>query len=126
MHLEDIACPDTVAESGANQVARRYCSSALYAHSVMSPSEDPQEDVEGHLLEVATGIDVSGRGIDLIPTALQREVVTDWPRLDLATEFTECLRLQADRKPTSRAADVTRAGLADALRAHPLERKGRD
>jgi HD domain len=198
MHLDN-ACPDTAAALAANQVARRYCSSALYAHSVrsllwgvayaereglyfdselfcvaamlhdvgltrpfdahqmpfeeaggqvawvfaaaagwsddrrnrvaqviekhMSPSVDPHEDAEGHLLEVATGIDISGRGLDLIPKALQAEVMTAWPRLDLATEFTECLRLQADRKPTSRAADLTRAGLADALRAHPLEGK---
>ena len=81
----------------------------------------PAEDVEGHLLEVATGIDISGRGLDLIPTNLQADVVTAWPRMDLAAEFSECLRVQGERKPTSRAADLTRGGLADALRDHPLE-----
>jgi hypothetical protein len=70
---------------------------------------------------VATGIDISGRGVELIPPDRRSEVVTAWPRLELATEFDECLRAQAVRKPTSRAADLVRGGLADALRDHPLE-----
>lgn len=199
MYLHQMATPDTAAAVAANQVARRYCSSALYAHSVRSylwgvayavrhgmdfdlelfyvsamlhdvgltrpfdahqmpfeeaggqvawvfgaaagwtddrrtrvakviekhmwPSVDPLEDVEGHLLEVATGIDISGRGLDVIPIEFQTEVVAVWPRLDLAAEFTECLRVQGERKPTSRAADLTRGGLADALSNHPLERR---
>jgi HD domain-containing protein len=189
--------PDTAAASAADQVSRRYCSSALYAHSVRSylwglayaerealdfdlelfyvaamlhdigltppfdahevpfevaggqvawafgaaagwpderrnrvaeviekhmwPIVDRQEDMEGHLLEVATGIDISGRGVELIPPDRRREVVTAWPRLELATEFDGCLRAQAARKPTSRAADLVRGGLAGALRDHPLE-----
>jgi hypothetical protein len=201
MSLHDMASPDTAAAVAANQVARRYCSSALYAHSVRSylwgvayaeregldfdpelfyvaamlhdigltrpfdahqmpfeeaggqlawvfaaaagwpddrrnrvaqviekhmwPSVDPSEDVDGHLLEVATGIDISGRGLNLIPLQVQTEVLAAWPRFDLAAEFTECLRAQAERKPTSRAADLTGAGLAAALRDHPLERKPR-
>jgi HD domain len=199
MSLYDMESPDTAAAVAANQVARRYCSSALYAHSVRSylwgiayaeregldfdgelfyvaamlhdvgltrpfdahqmpfeeaggqvawvlaaaagwpddrrmrvaqviekhmwPSVDPLEDVEGHLLEVATSIDISGRGLHLIPIDLQTDVIAAWPRLDLAAEFTECLRLQGERKPTSRAADLTRDGLADALRDHPQEPK---
>jgi hypothetical protein len=91
----------------------------------MWPAVDPVEDPEGHVLEVATGIDNSGRGVDQIPADLRAEVSTAWPRLDLAAEFTECLREQAERKPTSRAADLTRAGLARALRTHPLS-PGRD
>ena len=201
MSLHDMESPDTAAAVAANQVARRYCSSALYAHSVRSylwgvayaeregldfdgelfyvaamlhdvgltrpfdahqmpfeeaggqvawvlaaaagwpddrrmrvaqviekhmwPFVDPLEDVEGHLLEVATSIDISGRGLHLIPIDLQTDVVAAWPRLDLAAEFTECLRLQGERKPTSRAADLTRGGLADALRDHPQEPKRR-
>jgi hypothetical protein len=198
--LNDLAAPDTAAASAATEVARRYCSPALYAHSVRSylwalayagqegvdptsvdrellhvaamlhdlgltrpfdahempfeeaggqvawvfataagwpdarrdrvagviekhmwPSVDPADDLEGHLLEVGTGIDISGRGVDLVPTALVSEVQAAWPRLGLAGEFTECLRLQADRKPGSRAADLVRGGLADALVGHPLE-----
>jgi hypothetical protein len=201
MSSHNMASPDTAAAVTANQVARRYCSSALYAHSVRSylwgvayadreglrfdgelfyvaamlhdigltqpfdahrmpfeeaggqvawvfavaagwaddrrnrvaqviekhmwPSVDPSEDAEGHLLEVATGIDISGRGLDLIPLDLQTDILAAWPRFDLAAEFTECLRAQAERKPTSRAADLIRGGLADALRDHPLERRQR-
>jgi hypothetical protein len=198
MHLHDITSPETTAAAGANEIAQRYCSPALYAHSVRSylwgvayaahrglefdgelfyvaamlhdigltrpfdahempfedaggqvawvfatgsgwpeerrtrvaqvierhmwPTVDPDEDVEGHLLEVSTGIDISGRGVDLMPADLQHEVMAAWPRLTLVTEFAECLQLQAQRKPTSRAADLARGGrLADALRDHPLE-----
>ena len=197
MHLQDIAIPDTAAAVASDEVSRRYCSAALYAHSVRSylwgvayaeveglafdeelfyvaamlhdvgltrpfdahdmpfeeaggqvawvfgagagwptarrirvaevierhmwPSVDPADDVEGHLLEVSTGIDISGRGVDLMPEHLQLEVRTAWPRLDLGTEFAECLRVQAERKPSSRAADLVSGGLADKLRDHPLE-----
>jgi HD domain-containing protein len=197
MDLNEMVSPDTPVGRAATQVARRYCSSALYAHSVRSylwgvayaqyegitfdvelfhvaallhdvgltrsfdahemsfeeaggqvawvfgagagwselrrnrvaqviekhmwSSVDPTDDVEGHLLEVATGIDISGRGLDLIPTDVQADVVTQWPRMGLAAEFTECLHVQGERKPASRAADLTRAGLAEAMRKHPLE-----
>ena len=201
MHLHELPSPDTAAAVAANQVARRYCSSALYAHSVRSylwgvayaerqgfdfdgelfyvaamlhdvgltrpfdahqmpfeeaggqvawvfgaaagwpdgrrtrvaqvierhmwPAVDRVDDPEGHVVEVATGIDISGRGLELIPADLPAEVISAWPRLDLAAEFTGCLRVQAQRKPTSRAADLTRAGLDRALRTHPLS-PGRD
>lgn len=198
MDLNEMASPNTPAMRAAIEVARRYCSSALYGHSVRSylwgvayaqregitfdaelfhvaailhdlgltgpfdahempfevaggqvawvfgaaagwselrrnrvaqiierhmwPSVDPADDVEGHLLEVATAIDISGNGLDLIPRDVQAGVVERWPRMGLAAEFTECLRVQGERKPASRAADLTRAGLADAMRAHPHER----
>jgi HD domain len=197
MHVREMSAPDTAAAVAADQVALRYCSSALYAHSVRSylwgvayaerealeydvelffvaamlhdiglthafdahempfeeaggqvawvfgaaagwpderrdrvaqviekhmwPTVDRDEDVEGHLLEVATGIDISGRGLDLIDVDRRTQVATAWPRLNLATEFSECLRVQGARKPASRAADLVRGGLADALRDHPLE-----
>jgi hypothetical protein len=143
--------PGTAAAAAADEVARRYCSSALYAHGVRSylwglayaqrealpfdvelfyvaamlhdmwPSVDRHEDVEGHLLEVATGIDISGRGLELISPDRRTEVVRARPRLDLTSESYRCLRAQGDRKPTSRAAELVRDGLADALRDHPLE-----
>jgi hypothetical protein len=198
MHLQDIAPPHSAAASAADDVARHYCSPALYAHSVRSylwavayadraglafdaellfvaamlhdialtrpfdahelpfedaggqvawvfgaaagwpegrrtrvgevierhmwPSVDPADDVEGHLLEVSTGIDISGRGLDLISADLQREVLAAWPRHGLAAEFVECLRLQGERKPTSRAAELVSSGLAGRLRDHPHER----
>lgn len=201
MHLNDIELPDTAAARAANEVARRFCSSALYAHCVRSylwgvgyavrsgvdfdqellyvaamlhdigltpsfdahqmpfeeaggqvawvfgaaagwaddrctrvaeviekhmwASVDPFDDAEGHILEVATAIDISGRGLDLVPVELQDEVVAARPRLDLASEFTECFRIQGERKPTSRAAALARAGLADKMVNHPLEPKPR-
>lgn len=36
MDLNEMASPDTPAARAATQVARRYCSSALYAHSFRS------------------------------------------------------------------------------------------
>jgi hypothetical protein len=205
--VKDLPIPDTPAATAATQVARRYCSSALYAHSVRSylwavayagtgsgddslargrladvdlellyvaamlhdlgltrpfdahempfeeaggqvawvfaaaagwsdprrtrvtevierhmwPAVDPDEDLEGHLLEVGTGIDISGRGVEDLPTGLVHDVLAAWPRLDLAAEFTDCFRRQASRKPRSRAADLLAAGLADRLAHHPLE-----
>jgi hypothetical protein len=79
-------------------------------------------DTEGHLLERATGLDISGRGVDQVPEPLRREVLDRWPRLDLATEFTACFRGQAERKPDSAAARAMASGLADRLAANPLER----
>ena len=199
MSLHDMASPDTAAAVAANQVARRYCSSALYAHSVRSylwgvayaeregldfdgelfyvaamlhdvgltrpfdahqmpfeeaggqvawvfaaaagwpddrrnrvaqviekhmwPSVDPHEDVEGHLLEVATSIDISGRGLHLIPhrppDRRRRGLAAPRP----GSRVHRVPRAQGERKPTSRAADLTRGGLADALRDHPHEPK---
>ncbi|MEP6798773.1 MAG: cyanamide hydratase, partial [Lapillicoccus sp.] len=91
----------------------------------MWPSVNPDDDIEGHLLEVATGIDITGRGLHLIPVDVQTQVVEAWPRMDLADEFTGSLRIQGERKPASRAADLTRAGLDASMRAHPLEGRHR-
>ncbi len=201
MTLHDMTSPSTVAAVAANQVAQRYCSPALYGHSVRSylwgaayadregldfdrelfyvaallhdvgltppfdahqmpfeaaggqvawvfgaaagwpedrrtrvaqiiekhmwPSVDPLDDVEGHLLEVATGMDISGGRLELIPIDVQVAVDSAWPRLDLAAQFSEALRLQGEREPTCRAADLTRGGLAAALHSHPHEQDRR-
>jgi len=81
-------------------------------------------DPEGHLLDVATGLDISGRGAEHWPPALLQELVTTYPRLDLAPRFTACIREQAERKPTSAAAHVVRRGLIAGLADNPLERLG--
>jgi hypothetical protein len=83
---------------------------------------DRAEDAEGHLLARATGIDISGRGVDDVPADLRREVIDRWPRLDLATEFADCFRGQAARKPGTAAARAMASGLADRLAINPLER----
>jgi hypothetical protein len=82
---------------------------------------DPAVDPEGHLLDLATGLDISGRGADRWPQALLREIVRAHPRLDLASRFTACFREQAARKPQSTAALAVQNGIAEGLAANPLE-----
>ena len=79
-------------------------------------------DPEGHLLDVATGLDISGRGAEHWPPDLLQDLVTRYPRLDLAPRFTACIREQAERKPNSAAAAVVRRGLVAGLTDNPLER----
>jgi hypothetical protein len=107
--------------AGAGWPAARRDRLAEVIERHMWPSVDPKEDLEGHLLEVGTSIDISGTGVGRVPPALVLEVDERWPRLDLATEFYECFRQQSVRKPTSRAADLVRAGIGKALRENPLE-----
>jgi hypothetical protein len=82
---------------------------------------DPAADPEGHLLERATALDISGRAVDAVPADLRAEVLERWPRLDLAAVFTRCLTDQAARKPDSAAAAAVRSGLPGRLAAHPLD-----
>lgn len=82
---------------------------------------DVETDPEGHLLERATGIDISGRGVDLVPAATRGQVLSAWPRLGLAEEFNSCFENQAARKPGSTAARAVQNGVADKLRNNPLE-----
>lgn len=82
---------------------------------------DPALDPEGHLLDIATGLDIGGRNADRWPAELLTEMVAAHPRLDLAERFTACFREQAERKPDSTAAAAVRAGIADRLVNNPLE-----
>lgn len=90
----------------------------IVAHMV---GTDPAVDPEGHLLDLATGLDISGRHPERWPTSLLREVVAAHPRLDLAGRFTVCFRDQAERKPDSAAAKAVAAGVAERLASNPLE-----
>lgn len=85
------------------------------------PSVDPGMDVEGYLLEIATGLDISGARADALPQDFVREVVTAHPRLALAEEFTASVTDQASRKPTTAAHRLVQGGLAGKLAHHPLE-----
>jgi hypothetical protein len=107
--------------AGAGWPAERCSRTAEVIERHMWPSVDPDDDVEGHLLEIGTGVDISGEGVSSLPATLLRDVLTSWPRLELATEFTQCFERQAERKPTSRAGALVDAGIADALRDNPLE-----
>ncbi len=87
------------------------------------PSVDAAMDVEGYLLEVATGLDISGAQPDALPADFVREVLTTYPRLTLADEFTAAVTDQAARKPTTAAHRLVENGLASKLATHPLERR---
>jgi hypothetical protein len=87
----------------------------------MWPAVEAAEDPEGHLLEIATGLDISGARPDALPEAFLREVLAAHPRGDLAAEFGGCLLEQAARKPGSQAARLVASGLEARLAANPLE-----
>ena len=87
----------------------------------MWPSVDPATDPEGHLLEIATGLDISGARPDVLPRLFLDDVLARYPRLDLGPAFTACLADQAARKPETAAARLVAGGLAEKLRHHPLE-----
>jgi hypothetical protein len=81
---------------------------------------DPQLDVEGHLLERATTIDVRGTGLELIDPVVRDAVLAEFPVRDFAERFVGCFRAQHARKPGSAAARSVDAGIADAVAANPL------
>jgi HD domain len=82
---------------------------------------DPAADPEGFLLEMATGVDISGRHARDFPAALRSEVLATYPRLNLATEFTACLAEQARRKPETRAGQLWQSGAGDRIAHNPLD-----
>jgi hypothetical protein len=87
----------------------------------MWPAVDPAVDPEGHLLEVATSLDISGADAAAWPPELRTAVVAEFPRHGLAEEFLRCFRDQATRKPGSSAARSVANGIADRIRANPLD-----
>ncbi|MFF7293571.1 HD domain-containing protein [Microbacterium sp. NPDC008134] len=86
------------------------------------PSVDPAFDSEGYLLEIATGLDISGARPDALPAAFVQEVLDAYPRLDLAAEFGAGVVDQAGRKPHTAALRLVEGGVVDKLRNNPLER----
>ena len=85
------------------------------------PDVDPAFDVEGHLLEIATGLDISGARADALPRDLLAAVLAAHPRGTLATDFGDRVVEQAERKPTSHAARIVAGGLRRNLAHHPLD-----
>ena len=106
--------------AGAGWPAERrdHAAQAIVAHM---RGTDPAVDPEGHLLDLATGLDIGGRDADRWPAELLAELVAAHPRLDLAERFTACFRDQAARKPASSAAAAVRNGIAERLAANPLD-----
>lgn len=82
---------------------------------------DVDMDAEGHLLELSTAMDISGRRTGEIPVVFREQVLSQYPRLDLAEKFVEYFEDQATRKPGCLAARFIREGLADRLAANPME-----
>ncbi|NJP90168.1 HD domain-containing protein [Nonomuraea sp. FMUSA5-5] len=80
-----------------------------------------EEDPEGHLLELSTGMDISGRRTDEIPARVREEVLERHPRLEIAKEFSVCIADQGARKPSSFAARFVRDGIVDRIIRNPLD-----
>lgn len=87
-------------------------------------SVDPDLDLEGYLLERATGLDITGSGPDALPDEFLREVLSAHPRGTLAAEFGACVSDQAARKPDTSARRLVDGGLIRKLDENPLERLG--
>jgi hypothetical protein len=99
---------------------RRRAAEVIVRH--MWEAVDVVVDPEGHLLELSTGMDISGRRTEDIPTDLRRDVLARYPRAGLAEEFVACFRDQAARKPESLAAKFVAGGFAARVAANPLDR----
>ncbi|MFI6298108.1 HD domain-containing protein [Nonomuraea sp. NPDC050790] len=97
---------------------RRRAAEVIVRH--MWPEVDVTKDPEGHLLELSTAMDISGRQTDEIPEPAKQEILRRYPRLDLVERFTARMTEQGTRKPDSVAGGFVRAGFADKLAANPL------
>ncbi len=80
----------------------------------MWTSVDPDLDAEGHLLEVATSLDVSGAAPELWDADLLRAVTGRHPRHGFSGEFARSIHAQAARKPDTGAQRLHASGRIDA------------
>ncbi|GAA1551617.1 HD domain-containing protein [Kribbella sancticallisti] len=87
----------------------------------MGDAVDPGHDVESHLLEAATSLDIGGTNANLWPHTILADVIHAYPRLELADEFAGSFDAQAARKPDSAAARATRGGIRQRLANNALE-----
>jgi hypothetical protein len=108
------------AAAGWPVARRRRAAEVIVRH--MWDAVDVAADPEGHLLELSTGMDISGRRTEDIPGDLRADVLARYPRLGLAEEFVACFRDQAARKPQSLAAKFVGRGFATRVAANPLDR----
>jgi hypothetical protein len=98
---------------------RRHAGQAIVDH--MDDDTDVAVDPEGYLLARATSLDISGRDLAAWPADLVAGIVRQHPRLDLGELFMQRFADQAARKPACAAAAAVAGGIADRLRANPLE-----
>lgn len=108
------------AAAGWPPARRRRAAEVIERH--MWRRVDAAQDPEGHLLELSTGMDVSGRRTEELPAELRAEILLRYPRLGLAEEFVGRFEDQAKRKPSCLAAKFVRRGFAAMVRANPLDR----
>ncbi|GGL39135.1 cyanamide hydratase [Planomonospora parontospora subsp. antibiotica] len=99
---------------------RRRASEVVVRH--MWAEVDVAADPEGHLLELSTGLDISGRRPEDWPADLRAEVLERHPRLEIGKEFAACIKAQGERKPESLAGEFVRNGVVGRIQANPLDR----
>jgi hypothetical protein len=102
---------------------RRRAAEVIVRH--MWDAVDVATDPEGHLLELSTAMDISGRQTGDLPPDLRTDVLARYPRLGLAEEFVRSFEDQATRKPLCLAAKFVRSGFAARVAANPLDREAR-
>lgn len=107
--------------AGAGWAPERGVRAAEVIDRHMWDSVDVEVDAEGFLLEIATGLDISGRNASWWPEELRAEVVARYPRLGIGPEFSACFAAEAARKPDSAAAALVRSGIADRIAANVLD-----
>lgn len=100
---------------------RRRAAEVIVRH--MWDEVEVAQDPEGHLLELSTGMDISGRRTEDIPAGLRADVLERYPRLGLGDEFVGYFEDQARRKPKCLAAKFVRNGMAASVAANPLDRE---
>jgi hypothetical protein len=117
-HFDAVAVPFEVAGGavgsvfalGAGWSAERAARVAEIVERHMWVSVDPAMDAEGHLLEVATSLDVSGVGMERWREDDLRAVTAALPRLGFSDAFDGLVHDQAGRKPGSAAARLDHSG----------------
>ncbi len=105
--------------AGWEQARRQRVLDVIVRHNW--PAVDPAMDAEGYLLEIATGLDISGARPDALPEDFRRDVLARYPRGALAAEFGACVVDQAARKPDTAARRLVDGGIVAKLAANPLE-----
>lgn len=108
------------AGAGWPEARRQRAADIIVRH--MWDEVDVGADPEGHLLELSTAMDISGRQTGEIPPDLRADVLARYPRLDLAEEFVGYFEDQARRKPACLAARFVASGFAGRVRRNPLDR----
>ena len=111
------------AGAGWGRVRRDRLAEVIVLHMRDDVSAD--DDPESHLLQVAVGADVSGRGLDRFADQVKDDVVTRYPRLGFAEAFLARAEDQAERKPGCAAAELVSDGWARRLTSNPLDAPGR-